>query len=51
MVSNDSFSTLVAPSLALSVVDISRGPFKSLTFGVSSDQTGAKPEVKKGRIL
>ncbi|CAF92807.1 unnamed protein product [Tetraodon nigroviridis] len=45
MVSNDSFSTLVAPSLALSVVDISRGPFKSLTFGVSSDQTGAKPEI------
>lgn len=45
MVGNDSFSNLVAPSLAISVVDIRHGPFKSLTFGVSSDQAGTKPQV------
>lgn len=40
-------ATLVAPAIAISVVDISRGQFSSLTFGVSSDRAGRKPEVSK----
>lgn len=38
-------SNLVASSLAISIVDIGHEQFKSLTFGVSSDQAGMKPQV------
>ncbi|XP_034406091.1 adhesion G-protein coupled receptor G4 [Cyclopterus lumpus] len=37
--------TLVAPAIALSVVDVDPGQFNSLTFGVSSDRAGTKPEI------
>ncbi|KAK9536428.1 hypothetical protein VZT92_006206 [Zoarces viviparus] len=37
--------TLVAPAIAMSVVDVVPGQFSSLTFGVSSDRTGTKPEI------
>ncbi|XP_047463227.1 adhesion G-protein coupled receptor G4 [Mugil cephalus] len=37
--------TLIAPALAISVVDVVPGQFSSLTFGVSSDQAGTKPEI------
>lgn len=47
MVGYDGFSSLTAPSLAISVVDIIPGQFNRLTFGVSSDRTGTKPEVKQ----
>lgn len=38
-------SNLVASCLAISIVDIGHEQFKSLTFGVSSDQEGMKPQV------
>lgn len=38
-------SNLVAPCLAISIVDIGNDQFKTLTFGVSSDQAGMKPQV------
>ncbi|XP_076607137.1 adhesion G-protein coupled receptor G4-like [Chaetodon auriga] len=38
-------STLVAPAIAISVVDVVPGQFGSLTFGVSSDRTGTRPEI------
>ncbi|KAM8898096.1 adhesion G-protein coupled receptor G6 [Spinachia spinachia] len=37
--------TLVAPAIAMSVVDVVPGQFTSLTFGVSSDGAGTKPEI------
>ncbi|XP_051258099.1 adhesion G-protein coupled receptor G4 [Dicentrarchus labrax] len=37
--------TLVAPAIAISVVDVVPGQFSSLTFGVSSDRAGTKPEI------
>ncbi|KAL6098854.1 adgrg4 [Pungitius sinensis] len=40
----DSF-TLIAPAIAMSVVDVVPGQFSSLTFGVSSDRGGTKPEI------
>lgn len=49
MEGNDSFSNLMAPSLAISVVDIHPGQFSSLTFGVSSDRAGAKPKVQQSQ--
>ncbi|XP_071316458.1 adhesion G-protein coupled receptor G4-like isoform X2 [Trachinotus anak] len=45
MVGYDSSSTLVASAVAISVVDVVPGQFSSLTFGVSSDRTGTKPEI------
>ncbi len=42
----DSF-TLVAPAIAVSVVDVVPGEFDSLTFGVSSDNEGITPEVSQ----
>lgn len=47
MVGYNMSSKLAAPSLAISVVDIDPGPFTRLTFGVSSDRAGTKPEVKQ----
>lgn len=47
MVGYNMSSKLAAPWLAISVVDIDPGPFTRLTFGVSSDRAGAKPEVKR----
>ncbi|XP_074468028.1 adhesion G-protein coupled receptor G4 isoform X2 [Sebastes fasciatus] len=38
-------STLVASAIAISVVDVVPGQFSSLTFGVSSDRAGTKPEI------
>ncbi|XP_075957520.1 adhesion G-protein coupled receptor G2 [Anarhichas minor] len=37
--------TLAAPAIAMSVVDVVPGQFSSLTFGVSSDRAGTKPEI------
>ncbi|TNN88606.1 Adhesion G-protein coupled receptor G4 [Liparis tanakae] len=37
--------TLVSSAIALSVVDVDPGQFSSLTFGVSSDRVGTKPEI------
>ncbi|KAM6907206.1 adhesion G-protein coupled receptor G2 [Xenentodon cancila] len=37
--------TLVAPAIAISVVDVVPGQFGSLSFGVSSDRTGTNPEI------
>lgn len=39
--------TLVAPALAISVVDVDPGDFSTLTFSVLSGHVGAKPEVRK----
>lgn len=41
----DGSSTLVAPGIAVTVVDVLPGQFGSLTFGVSSYSEGQKPEV------
>lgn len=46
MVGYEGSSTLVAPAIGISVVDVLPGQFSRLTFGVSSDQTGTKPEVE-----
>ncbi|XP_040908013.1 adhesion G-protein coupled receptor G2-like [Toxotes jaculatrix] len=45
MVGYEGSSTLVAPAIAISMVDVVPGQFSSLTFGVSSDRTGTKPEI------
>ncbi|XP_055370578.1 adhesion G-protein coupled receptor G4-like [Betta splendens] len=45
MVGYEGSSTLVAPSVAISVLDMVPGQFIKLTFGVSSDGTGANPEI------
>lgn len=45
MVGYEGRSTLVAPAIAISVVDVDPEEFDSLTFGVSSDRAGKKPEV------
>ncbi|KAG7232349.1 hypothetical protein INR49_008955 [Caranx melampygus] len=45
MVGYEGSSTLVASAVAISVVDVAPGQFNSLTFGVSSDPTGTKPEI------
>ncbi|XP_054482374.1 adhesion G-protein coupled receptor G2 [Anoplopoma fimbria] len=45
MVGYEGSSTLVAPAIAISVVDVVPGQFSSLTFGVSSDRAGTKPEI------
>ncbi|XP_039633907.1 adhesion G-protein coupled receptor G4 [Perca fluviatilis] len=45
MVCYEGSSTLVAPAIAISVVDVVPGQFSSLTFGVSSDRAGTKPEI------
>lgn len=47
MVGYEGSSTLVASAVAISVVDVAPGQFNSLTFGVSSDPTGTKPEVQQ----
>lgn len=48
MVGYEGSSSLVAPAIAISVVDIDPAKFVTLTFGVSSDRAGTKPEV--GRL-
>ncbi|XP_030294724.1 adhesion G-protein coupled receptor G4 [Sparus aurata] len=45
MVGYEGRSTLVAPAIAISVVDVDPEEFDSLTFGVSSDRAGKKPEI------
>ncbi|CAJ1063563.1 adhesion G-protein coupled receptor G4 [Xyrichtys novacula] len=45
MVGYDSSSTLLAPAIAVTVVDVLPGEFSSLTFGVSSYRLGKKPEI------
>ncbi|XP_028277226.1 adhesion G-protein coupled receptor G4 isoform X2 [Parambassis ranga] len=45
MVGYEGSSTLVAPAIGISVVDVHPGQFSRLTFGVSSDRTGTKPEI------
>ncbi|XP_044077831.1 adhesion G-protein coupled receptor G4 isoform X2 [Siniperca chuatsi] len=45
MVGYEGSSTLVAQAIAISVVDVVPGQFGSLTFGVSSDRAGTKPEI------
>ncbi|XP_075875951.1 adhesion G-protein coupled receptor G4-like [Nelusetta ayraudi] len=45
MVDYQSSYTLVAPAIAVSVVNVVPGQFDTLTFSVSSDSTGMKPEV------
>ncbi|XP_034746737.1 adhesion G-protein coupled receptor G4-like [Etheostoma cragini] len=45
MVCYEGSATLVAPAIAISVVDVVPGQFSSLTFGVSSDRSGTKPEI------
>lgn len=47
MVGYQSSYTLVAPAIAISVVDVGPGQFNSVTFSVSSDPTGMKPEVSQ----
>lgn len=47
MVGYQSSYTLVAPAIAISVVDVGLGQFNSLTFSVSSDPAGMKPEVSQ----
>ncbi|CAB1333139.1 unnamed protein product [Coregonus sp. 'balchen'] len=42
--------TLVAPAMAISVVDVDPGQFQSLTFGVSSTAEGLNPEVSTNEI-
>ena len=49
MVGYEGFSTLVAPALAISVVDVLPGHFSSLSFGVSPDKAGTKPQVSKAK--
>ncbi|XP_054586687.2 adhesion G-protein coupled receptor G4 isoform X2 [Nothobranchius furzeri] len=45
MVGYEGSSTLVAETVAISVVDVHPGEFDSLSFGVLTDRTGAKPEI------
>ncbi|XP_047186405.1 adhesion G-protein coupled receptor G4 [Scophthalmus maximus] len=45
MVGYEGSSSLVAPAIAISVVDIDPAKFVTLTFGVSSDRAGTKPEI------
>lgn len=46
MVDNQSSNTLVAPAIAMSVVNVVPGQFDTLTFSVSSDGAAMKPEVR-----
>ncbi|CAK6957240.1 adhesion G-protein coupled receptor G4 isoform X1 [Scomber scombrus] len=50
MVGYEGSFTLAAPSIAISVVDVVPGQFDSLTFGVSSDRAGSKPEIFINRL-
>ncbi|XP_041864482.1 adhesion G-protein coupled receptor G4-like isoform X2 [Melanotaenia boesemani] len=45
MVGYEGSSTLVAPAIGISVVDVVPGEFESLSFGVTSDWTGTMPEI------
>lgn len=47
MVDDQSSYILVAPAIAVSVVNVVPGQFDTLTFSVSSDSTGMKPEVSR----
>ncbi|KAM9788602.1 adhesion G-protein coupled receptor G4-like [Neosynchiropus ocellatus] len=49
MVGFEGSSSLVAPAIAVSVVDVDPVHFPGLTFGVSSDRTGSKPEIHINR--
>lgn len=51
MVYCQSSNTLVAPAIAMSVVNVAPGQFDSLTFSVSSDNTGLKPEVRRSQKM
>lgn len=50
MVGYKGSSTLMAPAIAITVVDVP-GQFDNLTFGVASDRSGNKPEVGKHKYL
>ncbi|XP_051902569.1 adhesion G-protein coupled receptor G2 isoform X2 [Hippocampus zosterae] len=43
-------STLVAPALAVSIVDVVPGQFDGLTFGVSPHAAGDKPEIILNKV-
>ncbi|XP_019719701.1 adhesion G-protein coupled receptor G2 isoform X2 [Hippocampus comes] len=43
-------STLVAPALAVSIVDVVPGQFDGLTFGVSPHAAGAQPEIILNKV-
>ncbi|XP_062262524.1 adhesion G-protein coupled receptor G4 [Platichthys flesus] len=45
MVGYEGFYTLVAPAIAISVVDVDPDQFGTLTFGVLSDRVGSTPEI------
>uniref|UniRef100_A0AAZ1XET0 Adhesion G protein-coupled receptor G4b n=2 Tax=Oreochromis aureus TaxID=47969 RepID=A0AAZ1XET0_OREAU len=45
IVGYEGFSTLVAPAIGITVVDVVPGEFNSLMIGVASDATGKKPEI------
>ncbi|XP_053298039.1 adhesion G-protein coupled receptor G2 [Pleuronectes platessa] len=45
MVGYEGFYTLVAPAIAISVVDVVPDQFGTLTFGVLSDRVGSTPEI------
>ncbi len=47
MVGYEGSFSLVARTIAISVVDVVPGQFSSLTFGVSFDRESIKPEVSK----
>lgn len=49
MVGYEGSYSLIAPAVAISVVDVVPGQFSSLSFGVSSDRNGTNPEV--GRLF
>ena len=42
--------TLVTSAMAISVVDVDRGQFQVLTFGVSSAAEGLNPEVSANSL-
>ncbi|XP_054610465.1 adhesion G-protein coupled receptor G4-like isoform X2 [Dunckerocampus dactyliophorus] len=50
MVVLENSSSLVAPAVVVSMVDVVPGEFAGLTFGVSSDGMGSKPEIFLNRF-
>nr|XP_057943030.1 adhesion G-protein coupled receptor G4 isoform X2 [Doryrhamphus excisus] len=50
MVGMENSSNLVAPAVVVSMVDVVPREFAGLTFGVSSDRTGSKPEIFLNRL-
>lgn len=47
MLGLDGSYTLVAPAMAISVIDVVPEEYSSLTFGVSSGHVGTRPEVSE----